>query len=97
MKNLILLIVSLPAGLLLGTIFYGGLWITVQKGVGSKFPALWFFLSFLIRIGTALAGFYFISSGHWERLILCFIGFLIARFVITKLTKSSVKEVSNEN
>jgi len=97
MKNLILVVISLPAGVLLGTIFYWGLWVTVQKGIDSKYAALWFLLSFLIRIGTAIVGFYFVSSGHWERLMLCFIGFLIARFVITKLTKSSTEEVSNEN
>jgi F1F0 ATPase subunit 2 len=30
------------AGLLLGAIFFGGLWWTVRKGVSSKRPALWF-------------------------------------------------------
>jgi F1F0 ATPase subunit 2 len=30
------------AGLLLGAIFFGGLWWTVRKGVASSRPALWF-------------------------------------------------------
>jgi len=34
-----------------------------------------------------LAGFYFVSGGHWERLLLCLLGFVIARVVVTWLTR----------
>ena len=51
--------------------FFGGLWWTVRKGVSSRQPALWFFGSLLLRMSIALAGFYFVSGGHWERLLAC--------------------------
>ena len=60
---------ALVAGVLLGAIFFGGLWWTVRKGVSSKQPALWFFGSLLLRMSIALAGFYFVGRGHWERLL----------------------------
>ena len=67
------------AGGLLGVFFFGGLWWTVQKGVTSESPAVWFLGSLLLRTGVILAGFYFVSQGHWSRLVACLLGFLIAR------------------
>ena len=63
-----MLALALSAGVLLGAIFFGGLWWTVRKGVSSEQPAFWFFGSLLLRMSIALAGFYFVSDGHWERL-----------------------------
>ena len=79
------------AGLLLGTIFFGGLWWTVRKGVASERPALWFFGSLLLRMSIALAGFYLVSGGHWERLLVCLLGFVMARFIVTRLTGPPVE------
>src|SRR5664280_1973551 len=89
MNELLTLALALVAGLLLGAIFFGGLWWTVRKGVSSKQPALWFFGSLLLRMSIALAGFYFVSGHHWERLLLCLLGFVMARLVLTWLTRSS--------
>jgi F1F0 ATPase subunit 2 len=77
------------AGGLLGAIFFGGLWWTVRKGVLSPRPALWFFGSGLLRMSIVLAGFYFVSGGQWKRLVACLVGFVIARVVVTWLTRSS--------
>ncbi len=63
------LLLAGAAGLVLGAIFFGGLWWTVRKGLSSRQPALWFFGSMLLRMGIALAGFYFVGRGDWRRLI----------------------------
>jgi F1F0 ATPase subunit 2 len=89
MNEFLSLALALAAGMLLGAIFFGGLWLTVRKGASSKQPALWFFGSLLLRMSIALAGFYFVSGGHWERLLLCLLGFVIARLAVTWLTRSS--------
>jgi F1F0 ATPase subunit 2 len=83
------------AGALLGAFFFGGLWLTVCKGVSSNRPALWFFGSLLLRMSAALTGFYFVSGGHWERLLLCLFGFILARLVVTRLTRSSGESQSS--
>ena len=57
MRELLLLAAASAAGLLLGAIFFGGLWFTVRKGVSSQRPALWFFFSLMLRMSVALAGF----------------------------------------
>ena len=85
------LMVALVTGLLLGAMFFSGLWWTVQKGVSSKRPALWFVGSLLVRTSIAVAGFYFIARGHWQRLIVCLIGFVVARLIVTRLTQSGQK------
>jgi F1F0 ATPase subunit 2 len=76
------------AGLLLGGFYFGGLWWTVQKGLASENPALWFFGSLLLRTALILAAFYFLSRGDWSRLFACVVGFMIARIlVVQRLTK----------
>jgi len=96
MNNFLSLAAPLATGMLLGAIFYGGLWWTARKGVSSQQPALWFFGSLLLRMSVALAGFYLVSGGHWQRLVLCLIGFVIARLVIARLvvTRSTGKKPS---
>jgi F1F0 ATPase subunit 2 len=79
------------AGAAIGAIFFGGLWLTIRKGVTSERPALWFFSSLLLRMSIALAGFYFASGGDWERLLLCLAGFVMARFAVTWLTRKGDK------
>jgi len=79
---------ALAAGILIGMFFFGGLWWTVQKGISSKHPALWFFGSLILRMSLALSGFYWIGHGHWDRLLLCLAGFLIARFAVKRFTES---------
>jgi F1F0 ATPase subunit 2 len=77
----------LVAGVLLGAVFFGGLWWTVRQGVSSKQVALWFLGSLLLRMGVTLVGFYFVSSGHWQRLLLCLLGFVLARLIVTRLMR----------
>ena len=91
MNETLSLVLALVTGVLLGAMFFGGLWWTVQKGVSSKRPALWFFGSLLLRTSIALAGFYFIARGHWERLLVCLLGFVIARLIVTRLTRAAEK------
>lgn len=96
MNNFFESAIILFAGFATGSFFFGGLWFTVQKGMAGKIPALWFVISFIIRMTVTLFAFYFLTEGTWQRLLLCFAGFLIARVVVTKFTKNkqlkSVKE-----
>ena len=79
---------ALLAGLVLGAAFYGGLWYTTSRGAIAKSPAIWFFVSSLLRMGIALAGFYWVGGGHWQRMLLCLLGFLVARLAVTHCTRS---------
>jgi F1F0 ATPase subunit 2 len=52
MNEILNLILALVAGFLLGAFFFGGLWWTVQKGLSSRRPELWFLGSLLLRTFT---------------------------------------------
>ncbi len=92
MREISNMILSFIGGMLLGTLFFGGLWFTVRKLTSSKMPALLVLSSFLFRVSIALLGFYFIGLGDWRKLVACMIGFIIARFVIIHYTKSIDKK-----
>ena len=91
MNDTLTLVLAWAAGGVLGAMFFGGLWWTVRKGVASPQPALWFIGSLLLRMSIALAGFYVVSGGQWERLLLCLLGFVMARLVVTRLTRPSAR------
>lgn len=88
MNETLTLVLAWLAGGLIGAMFFGGLWWTVQRGVSSPHPALWFMGSLMVRMGLALAGFYYIGRGHWKRLLWCLLGFVVARLIVMWLTRS---------
>lgn len=82
------------AGILLGVIFFGGLWWTVRAGLSTRRPELWFICSMLLRIGIVMTGFYFLlylSGDSWKILLAGLLGFAITRVAATRLvlTKKS--------
>jgi F1F0 ATPase subunit 2 len=89
MHETLTLALTWMAGAMLGVMFFGGLWWTVRKGVSSQRPAVWFFVSLLLRVSLALAGIYVVSAGQWERLLACLLGFVMARLSVTWLTRLS--------
>ena len=89
MNETLTLALAWLAGGALGAIFFGGLWWTVRRGLSSKRPVIWFFGSLVLRMGTVLAGFYLVGRGNWERLLVCLLGFVMARLVVTWLTRPS--------
>jgi F1F0 ATPase subunit 2 len=91
MNDVATFFIVLMAGVLLGAFFFGGLWWTVQKGLTSHHPVWWFFGSTLLRTGFAVIGFYYTSRGDWRKLVVCLLGFVIARVAVTRFTRTSKK------
>ncbi len=91
MNELLSLLLGLATGVLLGAIFFGGLWWTVRRGLLSDRPALWFVSSQVLRTSCVLAGFYFVARDHLDWLLVCVIGFVMARLIVTRLTRLSEK------
>ncbi len=97
MNETLFMILAFIAGLALGILFFGGLWFTVKKSINAKMPAIWFLSSFFLRVSIILTGFYFISRGSWQRLLICVFGFVVARFILIYLTRSiSGKTIKKE-
>jgi F1F0 ATPase subunit 2 len=87
MNETFTLILDFVAGILLGVIFFGGLWLTVKKVVFFKWSAFWFLGSLFLRTSITLSGFYYISNGELKNLLTGLIGFIFARFIVTRLSR----------
>jgi len=85
------LMMALLAGVLLGMIFYGGLWWTIRRSVPAKTLNVWLIGSFPFRAIIAVGGFYLVSRGDWRSLLVCLLGFLIARVCVTRLLRAPHK------
>ncbi len=95
MNETLLMILAFIAGLALGALFFGGLWFTVKKTIAAKTPAIWAIGSFFLRVSIVMIGFYFVAQGSWQRILICLLGFIVARFIVTYLTKPK-KEIYHE-
>ena len=96
MGEILYILLAFITGLILGTVFFAGLWFTVNKAVHARYPAIWFIGSFLIRFGIVLLGFYLVGAGHWLRLVICLLAFIIARFLVVHYTRSVKKGGQHE-
>jgi F1F0 ATPase subunit 2 len=86
MTHLLALTFDFIAGLLIGAIFYGGLWWTVRR-ICANAAGLWLAGSFLARTMIALAGFYAVARGTWRGAAACLAGFIVARIAVTWSTR----------
>lgn len=87
MNETLMLVAAALAGLGLGGIFFWGLLRTVRRGLASPRPVLWFLGGMLLRMAIVLGGFYWVADGRWQRLLLCLLGFIVARQLVTWLTR----------
>ena len=79
------------AGLALGGFFFGSLWWAVRRtlSAASTAPAVLSHLAILVlRLAITLLGFYLVGAGHWQRLVACLVGFLLARVMVTRMTQA---------
>ena len=72
------------AGLALGAIFYGGLWLTVRSLPTARNPVLLTLASFWIRTLLVLAGFLLLARSNWLNALICLLGFVMGRIVVSR-------------
>lgn len=94
--NDLMVVLALLTGVVLGVVFFGGLWWTVRRGVASAHPARWFVLSLLVRVAIVLGGIYLVTDGQWQRLLACMLGFWLARVVVLRLTRDVALDRADE-
>ena len=79
---------AVPAGIVLGAVFFGGLWWTVSRALTAAVPAAWFGLSALLRMAIVLTGLYCFARLGLPSLIACLCGMLAARGAVRHLTRA---------
>lgn len=76
-SDVLLFLLSIIAGMALGLSYFGGLGLTIRRLPTTGHPMLLAIGSFLLRLGVSLIGFYLVMGAHWERLLVCLLGFLV--------------------
>lgn len=75
--------VTVVVGMILGAIFFGGLWMTVRQMAASKRPGLLFMTSVVVRTAIVLSGFWYFAAGDAIAMISCLTGFVGMRLLAT--------------
>lgn len=84
MNVLFVLILMFAAGLTLGAFYFLSLWQTVRRLSRTESRARLLLVSYVLRLAVVLTAFYFMmQGGHWERLAVAMVGFVIMRKILT--------------
>lgn len=87
--NASLLLLGFGVGLVVGAAYFAGLWWTVRKATRVRRPALWLLASFVVRSLMAVGAFALVLRlGSPLALVVAMIGFLAARWLITRYLPS---------
>jgi len=77
------ILLSLGAGLVMGIVFFGGLWLTVRR-LGNTGASL-VLLSLVLRLAVIAAGFYALAHiGDWRHVAAGAAGMILVRVVISR-------------
>lgn len=85
------LAVGLPAGLVAGALFFGGLRWTVSQLATVRRPALLAAASFVLRTGVVVAILLVSTDGRLLRILAALGGFLIARTVLVSRVRRDLQ------
>ena len=75
---------ALLAGAILGFLFFGGLWLTVNWAQHSRHPGLITTISFWLRCLLMVAGLLLILKTYWLVGVVYLLGFVLMRIVFTR-------------
>lgn len=78
-------------GLLLGLVYFGGLWFTVRRLPAVKHQGLWMLASFLLRNLLVAVSFYPVVLHGWLPTLICLAGLLIVRLSISRRIKGHIR------
>jgi len=80
-------VLAFGGGVGLSVLYFGGLWLTVQRVVEAEWPKMLLLGSFVVRTGLVLIGFYLVvlwMGERWELLAACLLGFIVGRTVLVR-------------
>jgi F1F0 ATPase subunit 2 len=76
--------ISFAVGVMLGVLFYGGLWITIRRLMVTRHPIAVTLGSLLLRMAVVLAGLLLVARGRWQNVLVALVGFAIGRIVVSR-------------
>ena len=79
--------IAFAGGAVLGVIFFGGLYFSVDKLTSVKYPALMMLGSTVLRMAILLGGVYLLMSGEVKNAAAALVGIVLAKFVMIYLVR----------
>jgi len=93
--DLLSLALMFAAGMVLGGLYFSGLWFTVQRiqqQHHAKHPAFWIIASLVFRMTLLLIAFYVVLSyGSWAHLLAVLAGFIVLRMISTRKMRQLIR------
>jgi len=91
------MIVGFIGGILLGIIFFGGLYWSVNQLTKVQYPAALMIVSALVRMGIILFGVYLLADNNIKNVLAILIGIILVKVIMIfivqkKPTKGELKE-----
>ena len=78
-------LLSFFIGLVLGLLYFTGLWLTIKNMYKSRSPIVTSLLSFTLRTAAIFLVLIFVArQGSFIDIIILLIGFIIGRFILTR-------------
>ena len=84
------MVFSFLVGIVLGIVYFGGLYLTNKKIPKGKNPALLMFLSITLRMIILLGGLYFVFDRDFIKLLVAIAGIFISKYIIVYFVKRKV-------
>lgn len=91
---------GLFVGIILGIVFFGGLYITVEKMSDVKNPSILLLISFVLRMAILIGGLYLVSRHGFKDMMLALLGIILIKLLMIYLAKrpkeQSIKQKGSE-
>ncbi len=86
MDNIIIVktFMCLAAGVLIGFVHFGGLWLTVRRSFESRSGGVNYLAGFFVRSLISLTAIYLVSDGQLFGVAACIAGMILIRRVLTR-------------
>jgi len=87
-------LISLFAGLILGLLYFSGLWLTVKNMQKSRSPVALTLVSFFVRTAAIMLVLIFVArQGNYINIIVLLAGFIIGRLILSRRIGQQKKEI----
>jgi|LSQX01.1.fsa_nt_gb F1F0 ATPase subunit 2 len=75
-------------GIILGGVYFGGLYLSVQKINQVKRPGLLMSLSLVVRMVILIGAFFYLAKSGTRNILFALVGVILVRFVMIYLAKN---------
>ncbi len=85
------MVMAMVIGMVFGTIYFGGLWFTVQRLPEMRRQAMWMIASTVLRLSILMAGLYLAFGNQWKELLFALLGIIIVRSIMLRKISANLK------